>query len=128
MRDSTKVVIGLGSIWGLLSFGFLVVSSFTIGNNDTMVEIIALGFYGFTVLPMCILAIWYRRFSAIWLIALSLLSSVAFVYQGFHQSMDQTYHQILADLTGPLVVAVIPAVIGYALVWSDRRDHGRTAK
>jgi hypothetical protein len=126
MRDRTKVIIGLGSIWGLFAFGFVVVTSFTIGSNDTAAEIVAIVLYGFTILPACILAIWYPRFSGIWLIAVSVVAAFGFLYQGFHQATsDQPHMSILRDSIGPLVVAAIPALIGYSLIRSERREHGR---
>jgi hypothetical protein len=45
MRDSTKVIIGFGSIWGLFAFGGTLFSSFAIGANDSAPEVLAILLY-----------------------------------------------------------------------------------
>jgi hypothetical protein len=56
MRDSTKVIIGFGLIWGLFAFAGMLFSSFTIGSNDSAPEVLTILLYGLTILPSCILA------------------------------------------------------------------------
>ena len=51
MRDSTKVIIGFGSIWGLFAFAGMLFSSFTIGSNDSAPEVLTILLYGLTILP-----------------------------------------------------------------------------
>jgi hypothetical protein len=116
MRDLTKVIIGLGSIWGLCAFGFILMTSFTIGANDTAPEVVAIAFYGLTILPACLLAIWFRRAPAWWLIALSPISAYGMIYQGVHE------HDRVADFVGPVLFALIPSAIGALLLWSRRAE------
>src|SRR3954470_11899898 len=117
MRDRTKVIMGLGSIWGLFAFGSMTMTSFTSGSNDSAVEIAALVLYGF----------WHPRFSGIWLLALSVIAAFGFLYQGFHQAeLHKTYISHFKNSVGQLVVAAIPAFIGYSLVRSERTENVRT--
>jgi hypothetical protein len=51
MRGSTKVIIGVGSIWGLFELGSAILGSFTIGSNDTTPEVVANIISGFGILP-----------------------------------------------------------------------------
>ncbi|MGA8632268.1 MAG: hypothetical protein ACLPZY_18845 [Terracidiphilus sp.] len=123
MRDGTKVIIGLGSIWGLFAFGAMVISSFTIGENDTAPEVVALVLYGFTLLPSCILAIWRRRASAIWLIALAFLTAYGLAYQEVHQAArGELSGSLSGDVIRTVIVAAIPGIIGILLLRSERRD------
>jgi len=123
MRDQTKVIIGFGSIWGLFAFGVLLVSAFTIGVNDTAPEILAVVLYGLTILPSCILAIWYRRGPAIWLIVLSFISVFGFVYQGIHQShQDTSGASFLGHIIVPVVIAAIPGFLGTLLLRTNRSE------
>jgi hypothetical protein len=84
MRESTKVIIGFGSIWGLYAFGGMLFSSFTIGTNDSAPEVFAILLNGLTILPSCILAIWFMRYAAIWLMLLSPITAFGLVYQVVH--------------------------------------------
>jgi len=55
------------------------------GYDDTSPKTLAMILYGLTILPSCILAIWYRRGPATWLIVLSFISAFGFIYQEVHQ-------------------------------------------
>ena len=81
MRDGTKVVIGLGSIWGLYAMGSTLLSSFTMGSNDTAPEVLAVVLYGLTILPSCIFAIWFQRKAAVWLV---ISAGVSLFGLGYH--------------------------------------------
>jgi len=118
MSSALKVVIGLGSIWGLFSFGFMAVNSFTIGANDTAPEIIAILLYGFTVLPACLVAIRFPRPSGVWLLFVSLVACLGFVYQTFSSTRppDESHGSFLRGSISILVVACIPAAIGGCLL------------
>ncbi|NYF88530.1 hypothetical protein RBB79_03270 [Tunturiibacter empetritectus] len=123
MRDSTKVIIGLGSIWGLYALGATVIGSFTIGANDTAPEIVGLVLYGFTLLPACILAIWYRKPTAIWLIALAFISVFGFIYQILEEAGPaKEYRSLPRDLGFALFMAAIPGLLGILLLRSVRRE------
>lgn len=117
MRDLTKVIIGLGSIWGLFAFGLILITSFTLGANDTAPEVLAIVLYGLTILPACLLAIRFRRAPAWWLIVLSFISIFGFLYQEYHQG-----EVTAAGLVAPLLFALIPAAIGALLLWSRRTE------
>jgi hypothetical protein len=124
MRDSTKVIIGFGSIWGLFAFGLMLVGSFTIGMNDTTPEIVAIVLYGLTILPSCILVIWYRKAAAIWLITLAAISAFGFIYQIFEQpGRDRGYGSLLQDVAGSLFLAAIPSLLGVLLFRSHRGEE-----
>lgn len=124
MRDSTKVIIGFGSIWGLFAFGILLFGSFTLGSNDSAPEVVAIVLYGLTVLPSCILAIWFRKRAARWLIILTPIASFGFIYQVIAQkSGDRTTRTIAADLIFPVIVALIPALIGTLLLRAEPKQE-----
>jgi hypothetical protein len=108
MRESTKVIIGFGSIWGLYAFGGMLFSSFTIGTNDSAPEVFAILLNGLTILPSCILAIWFMRYAAIWLMLLSPITAFGLVYQVVHS-------RNAAGDYWELIVAAIPGAIGILL-------------
>jgi hypothetical protein len=117
MRDSTKVIIGLGSIWGLFAFGALLVGSFTIGSNDSLPEVVAIVLYGVTILLSCILAIWFRKLMATWLIILTPVTAFGFIYQWIAQkSLERTGAAIATSAVFPLIIAFIPALMGTLLL------------
>ena len=121
MRDRTKVIIGFGSIWGLFAFGAMVFSSFTIGSNDSTPEIVAIILYGITILPSCILAIWFRKYAAMWLIALSPITAFGFIYQVITQSStDKAFGAMARGITFFLITAAIPGLLGMLLLRTER--------
>src|SRR5271156_4580473 len=116
MRDSTKVIIGFGSIWGLFFFGGMLLSSFTLGANDSAPEVLAILLNGLTILPSCICAIWFMRYAALWLMFLSAITVFGLVYQQIH-SRKQTGDSwtVAGGLAEALMVAAIPGAIGILL-------------
>jgi hypothetical protein len=121
MRDSTKVIIGFGSIWGLYAFGVMVLGSFTIGVNDSGPEIVAISLYGLTILPSCILAIWFRKYAAIWLMILFPITALGFIYQTVQRGADgPSDWALLRGIALFMIVAAIPGLIGVLLFRSDR--------
>jgi hypothetical protein len=54
MWDNTEIIIGFGLIWGFLSFGGMLLSSFTLGANDSAPEVLSILLNGLTILPSCI--------------------------------------------------------------------------
>jgi hypothetical protein len=125
MRDSTKVIIGFGLIWGLFAFGSMLFSSFTIGANDSAPEVVAILLYGLTILPSCILAIWFMRSAALWLMLLSPITACGLVYQVIHsrKPAGNTW-AVAGGLAEALVVAAIPGAIG-ALLFRRRGESTR---
>jgi len=121
VRDKTKVVLGFGSIWGLFALGAMLIGSFTLGTNDSPPEVIAIVLYGLTILPSCILAIWFRKQMAIWLATLSVIAIFGFVYQVAGLFVDgRTIAEKSISLIVPLMIASIPGLIGvYLLRVSD---------
>lgn len=135
MRDLTKVIIGFGSIWGLFALGAMLIGSFTIGSNDTVPEIVAIVLYGLTILPTCILAIWYRRTAAVWLITLAPIAAFGFIYQIIGQAdNNKAYESLWRDVPVGLFIAAIPGLLGILLLRSDPIDmrevyrHGAAGK
>ena len=124
MRDMTKVVIGFGSIWGLFSFASMLLSALSFGINDTFPEIIAVSLYGLTILPSCILAIWFYRPSAFWLIALSPISISGFMYQAFHMagSSSTRVSALSPSSLAWIFIGAVPALIGYLILRSESRE------
>jgi hypothetical protein len=113
MRDSTKVIIGFGSIWGLFFFGGMLLSSFTLGANDSTPEVLAILLNGLTILPSCICAIWFMRYAALWLMFLSAITAFGLVYQQIHSSKPVgDFWGEAGGLTWALIVAAIPGAIG----------------
>jgi hypothetical protein len=115
MRDSTKVIIGFGSIWGLFAFGGMLFSSFTIGANDSAPEVLAILLYGLTILPSCILAIWFMRYAALWLMLLTPITAIGLVYQAIHSRPAGDYRTVVGGVAEALIVAAIPGAIGLLL-------------
>jgi hypothetical protein len=116
MRDSTKVIIGFGSIWGLFAFGGMLFSLFTIGANDCAPEVLAILLYGFTILPSCICAIWFMRYAALWLMLLSPITAFGLVYQVIHsRTPTGSSWTVAGGLAEALIVAAIPGAIGILL-------------
>jgi hypothetical protein len=118
MRNRTKVVIGSGAVWGLFTFGFVPFSSFILGANDTAPEIATILLYGLTILPACILAIWFMRYAAWWLMILSPMSALGFVYQIAiqHRAADESNWIVLRAICILLIIAAIPGLIGSLLL------------
>jgi hypothetical protein len=128
MRDSTKVIIGFGSIWGLFAFGGMLFSSFTIGANDSAPEVLAILLYGLTILPSCILAIWFMRYAALWLMLLSPTTALGLVYQVIHtRAPAGDYWTVVGGMAEALIVAAIPGAIGLLLFrrWREAADSLR---
>ncbi len=124
MRDSTKVIIGFGSIWGLYAFGGMLFSSFTVGTNDSAPEVLAILLNGLTILPSCILAIWFMRYAALWLMLLSPITALGLVYQVIHSTSPAgDYRTVVGGTAEALIVAAIPGAIGLLLF----RRHGEAA-
>jgi hypothetical protein len=123
MRDSTKAIIGFGSIWGLFAFGGMLFSSLTMGANDSAPEVLATLLYGLTILPSCILAIWFTRYAALWLMLLAPITAIALVYQAIHSRTAGDYWTVVGNVAEALLVAAIPGVIGLLLF----RRRGETA-
>jgi hypothetical protein len=119
MRDRTKVIIGFGSIWGLWALGVLIFSAFSIGANDSRPEIIAFVLYGLTMFPACILAMWFRKYAATWLIILSAIAAFGFTYQLIAQGSNQKVEMMGRSLTF-FVIAGIPALLGTLLLRGER--------
>jgi hypothetical protein len=116
MRDSTKVIIGFGSIWGLFALGGMLFSSFTIGTNDSAPEVFAILLNGLTILPSCILAIWFMRYAALWLMALFPITASGVVYQVIHSGIPAGgYWTVVGDVAWGLIMAAIPGAIGMLL-------------
>jgi hypothetical protein len=116
MRDSTKVVIGFGSIWGLFAFGSLLFSSFTMGANDSAAEVVAFLLYGLTILPSCILAIWFTGYAAVWLMLITPLTAVGFVHQVIYaKNPTGQCWATVGSIAQALILAAIPGLIGLFL-------------
>jgi hypothetical protein len=124
MSSEKKVVIGLGAIWGLFSLGVLIVTSFTIGANDTTPEVVGIVIYGFTVLPACLLAIRFPKTSAYWLFLVSVLTSFGFGYQDFKgvRPADESFGSFVRGLIVSQAVAFIPGLVGGCLLFLERRS------
>jgi len=117
MRDQTRVVIGFGSIWGLFALGALILGAITFGASDSALEAIALTLYGLTILPACILSIWFRKSAGSWLIVLSLITAVALTHKELAQiANDLPKRSMVSELLTDFVVAAIPAALGLLLV------------
>lgn len=124
MRDSTKVIIGFGSIWGLFAFGVVLWGSFTMGSNDSLPEVVAIVLYGLTILPSCILAIWFRKQAATWLIILAPITAFGFIYQVIAQkNCDQSYGTLASSMVFSLIIASIPALVGALLLRALPRQN-----
>ena len=110
------MIIGFGSIWGLYAFGGMLFSSFTIGTNDSTPKVLAILLYGLTILPSCILAIWFMRYAALWLILLAPITAFGLVYQAIHsRAPTGDSWTVVGGVAKALIVAAIPGAIGILL-------------
>ena len=107
------MVIGFGSIWGLFMFGGMLLSSFTIGSNDSWPEVLAILLNGLTILPSCILAIWFTKPAALWLMLLTPITAFGLAYEILHLGSSAS------EIAWALVVALIPGAIGLLLFRSQ---------
>lgn len=123
MRDSTKVTIGFGCIWGLFAMGGTLLSSFTLGINDTLPEIVALVLYGLTILPCCVLAIWHQKIAGWWLIFVSVESLFGFIYQIVSKDLHGPLGSMLRGTAWMAVLAGIPALLGFLLLKTTSRHE-----
>lgn len=125
MRDATKVIIGFGSIWGLFAFGAMLFGSFTLGANDSTPETIVIILYGLTILPSSILAIWFKKYAAVWLIALFPMTAFGLIYQVVKEAAhDQTRELLIGSILTVLIIAVIPGLLGWLLLRSGSDSEG----
>jgi hypothetical protein len=60
-----KAILIAGIVWGLLYFGFGVLSSFTLNGIDFWGSITILGFTFLFPLPLAIVAIWYPKSTSV---------------------------------------------------------------
>jgi hypothetical protein len=118
MRDSTKVTIGFGCIWGLFALGGTLLNSFTLGINDTLPEVVALVLYGLTILPCCVLAIWRQKFAGWWLIFVSVATLIGFAYQIVSKNLHDPLGGLIRVSAWVAVLATIPALLGFLLLRS----------
>ncbi len=119
MRATTKAIIGFGSILGLYALGAMAFGSFSLGANDTSPEIIAMLLYGLTFLPACILAIWFRKPAAWWLLLLFPATALGFIYQTVVQgASDATLWSKAGSIAGDLATAAVPGLFGLLLLRS----------
>jgi hypothetical protein len=94
----------------------MLFSSFTIGANDSAPEVLAILLYGLTILPSCILAIWFMRYAALWLMLLAPITAFGLVYQLIHsRTSARNYSTVLGGMAEALIVAAIPGAIGLLL-------------
>jgi hypothetical protein len=119
LRGRTKAVIGVGCFWGVVAFAVTLPGAFTIGVNDSAPEIVALLLYGFTMLPACILAIWFLRYSAVWWIGLFPMTAFGLIYQMASASGD--HGTLVRGIAASLVLALIPGLVGALLLLSEHR-------
>jgi hypothetical protein len=124
MRDTTKVVVGFGCIWGLLSLCGIAFGTLTMGENDSLPEGVALLLYGFTILPACLLAIKYPRHAAYWLLALAPISAFGFIYQAVKVAGKNSHPSLAQRVCLSLLAASIPAVLGTFLMRSEADRSG----
>ena len=67
-RAISLAVFGLGMLGGLWGCVASAGGIFTLGNNDTYQEILAITLAFLTPFPVCIMALWKRLIAGIWLI------------------------------------------------------------
>lgn len=116
MRDSTKVIIGLGSIWGVFVLGGTILASFAIGAKDTTPEVVALIVSGFGILPCCLLAIWRRRIAAWSLLGIAAVCGYGFTYQTVFRRSQESSSSLLGNAASALLFTCIPGLIGFLLL------------
>jgi len=124
VRDHVKVVIGVGCAWGLYALLATHVDEFNFTFNDSVLEIVSIMAYGLSLLPACILAIWYRKVAAIWLILLTPVAAVGFIYQiTSHAAIEKAKGDYNSDLWTAAISASIPAILGIILFFSTDKPE-----
>jgi len=108
MRDSTKVIIGFGSILGLYAFGAGCLGLLISGAGMPVAGFL----YCFTFLPACLLAIWFKRSAAIWLLLLALITGIAFGKELLRLAPDIGF----AEIPRSIIVTGLPGLFGFLLL------------
>ena len=125
MRDSTKVLIGFGCIWGLFELGASLLGSFNFGSNDTAPERFAIFTSGLGILPCCLLAIWHQRVAAWLLISIAAVCGYGYAFQ-ILWSHEEPHGTSLGTLAWALCLTCIPGLIGFLLLRVGRiRNRAR---
>jgi hypothetical protein len=88
-------------------------------------RIIAISLYGLTILPSCILAIWFRRKAAVWLVALFPITFFGVVYQiaTGPRMIGQDFKALVQEILVLLVFCAIPGVLGTLLLRNGKDDR-----
>jgi len=107
----------------LFAFGACLWGSFTIGSNDTAPEIVAIVLYGLSILPACILAIWFQKGAALWLIALFPITLYGSVYQMVKGPAVGDYKSLAREVMYILIISAIPGLLGFLLLRSARDER-----
>jgi len=95
-----RVLLTVGIIWGTLPF---VTTPFIFrGTNDTTFDVIAAVCNSLTVMPACVLALWYRRLACVWLTANGVAITAAILQSHVHE---------VAALFGAAVPVLIAACL-----------------
>ena len=122
VRDAARVAIGLGCVWGLYAFVAMVLNSMNFGPSDTLPYVVMMVVYGLTLLPSCLLSIWYPKFPALWLVALGPLTAAGFLYQIVGRtSWEKAMGNFTSDVLTALFLAAIPFALGIVLFVTRER-------
>ena len=97
--------------------GAVLLTSFTMGSNDTAPEVTAVILYGVTFFPSCIFAVWYQRKAAIWLVTLAGISLFGLGYQVVVQGLaSKSPVKLLSNSFEAILLAIIPGLLGLLLL------------
>ena len=125
-RSISFAVFGLGvlgGLWGILAH---MGAMFVVGENDCTQEVWAITFALATPLPVCMVALWWRKFAGLWLIfagcyfSYGMVVERAYMIQVRHFANQSTMMQTVEEnlvFALPLIAIGLFAVITGWLEW-----------
>jgi hypothetical protein len=119
-RNISFGVFGLGIFSGLWACGASVQGIFTIGGNDTLLEIIALLLAFDTPLLICVIALWYRRFAGWWLLIAGLYFPCGMLYEREFSRAGPGNMSLLAYFAVCLIISGPLLALGFFGILTER--------
>jgi hypothetical protein len=107
-RTLSMIVFSLAGLCGLWGCAALPMAIFTIGVNDSVPEVWAL-LLPATLLPTCIIALWWRRQASVWLLLLGMIWIYGMTWQRHY--METIRHFPQESLWAFFLGAFMPAYL-----------------
>jgi hypothetical protein len=134
-RSISLGVFSLGMIGGVFGCVRAPGAIFVIGVNDSTPEVVGL-LLPLTLLPLCIVALWWRRLASLWLLVLALIWTFGMVYERHYMSSVRHFppDTVPAFLVGEMAPAYfVSALAIFGLLtenagWPKIVSPGRSAQ